>query len=180
MTPRVARLREQSLTTAPWLSHERALLLTEFYEHAPAASVPMTRALAFEHLMEKKAIYIGAEDLIVGERGPSPKGTPTYPELCCHTLEDLDVLHSREKISYRVCDEARAAYRDRIIPFWRGRSMRDLLFAQMTPEWKAAYDAGVFTEFMEQRAPASAIACRLLRRGPSTKRCRRIGSCTSA
>ena len=157
MTPRVARLREQSLTTAPWLSHERALLLTEFYEHAPAGSVPMTRALAFEHVMERKAIYIGAEDLIVGERGPSPKGTPTYPELCCHTLEDLDVLHSREKISYRVCDEARAAYRDRIIPFWRGRSMRDLLFAQMTPEWKAAYDAGVFTEFMEQRAPGHTV-----------------------
>ncbi|HEX6975591.1 MAG TPA: trans-4-hydroxy-L-proline dehydratase, partial [Vicinamibacterales bacterium] len=78
-------------------------------------------------------------------------------ELCCHTLEDLEVLHTREKISYRVCDEARAAYRDRIIPFWRGRSIRDLLFAQMTPEWKAAYDAGVFTEFMEQRAPGHTV-----------------------
>ncbi|HEX6976577.1 MAG TPA: trans-4-hydroxy-L-proline dehydratase [Vicinamibacterales bacterium] len=157
MNPRVTRLRDQSLATAPWLSHERALLLTEFYEQAPAASVAMTRALAFAHLMEHKTIYIGDGELIVGERGPAPKGTPTYPELCCHTLEDLEVLHTREKISYRVCDEARAAYRDRIIPFWRGRSMRDLLFAQMTPAWKAAYDAGVFTEFMEQRAPGHTV-----------------------
>ena len=157
MTNRVARLRDQSLATAPWLSHERALLLTEFYEQAPAASAPMTRAFAFAHLMERKTIYIGDGELIVGERGPTPKGTPTYPELCCHTLEDLDVLHTREKISYRVCDEARAAYRDRIIPFWQGRSMRDLLFQQMAPEWKSAYDAGVFTEFMEQRAPGHTV-----------------------
>lgn len=157
MTPRVVRLREQSLATSAWLSHERAVLLTDFYERAPAASPSMTRALAFAHLMERKTIYIGDDELIVGERGPGPKGTPTYPELCCHTLDDLEVLHTRDKIAYRVCDEARAAYRDRIIPFWRGRSMRDLLFAQMTPEWQAAYDAGVFTEFMEQRAPGHTV-----------------------
>jgi formate C-acetyltransferase len=71
MTPRVRQLRSQSLETAPWLSHERAWLLTEFYERAPAASVPMTRALAFQHLMEHKGLYIGADELIVGERGPS-------------------------------------------------------------------------------------------------------------
>ena len=35
--------------------------------------------------------------------------------------------------------------------------MRDLLFAEMTPEWKAAYEAGVFTEFMEQRAPGHTV-----------------------
>ena len=158
MTPRVARLREQSLSTAPWLSHERALLLTEFYEQAPAASVPMTRALAFAHLMEHKAIYIGEGELIVGERGPSPKGTPTYPELCCHTLEDLDVLHTREKISYRVCDEARAGLsRSRSSRSGAAARCATLLFAQMTPEWKAAYEAGVFTEFMEQRAPGHTV-----------------------
>ncbi len=157
MRSRVARLREESLNTAPWLSHERATLLTDFYAHAPAASAPMTRALAFAHLMEHKAVHIGDGELIVGERGPAPKGTPTYPELCCHTLDDLDVLHTRQKTSYRVSDEARAAYRERVIPFWHGRSMRDLLFAQMTPAWKAGYDAGVFTEFMEQRAPGHTV-----------------------
>ncbi len=157
MRPRVAQLRDQSLSTAPWLSHERAVLLTDFYENAPAASAPMTRALAFAHLMEHKAVHVGDGELIVGERGPAPKGTPTYPELCCHSLADLDVLHTREKIAYRVSDEARAAYRDRVIPFWSGRSMRDRLFAQMTPAWKAAYEAGVFTEFMEQRAPGHTV-----------------------
>jgi trans-4-hydroxy-L-proline dehydratase len=166
MNARVSRLREQSLATRPWISAERALLVTEAAEQYGALSPAMRRARIFEHVMERKAIYIGPDELIVGERGPAPKATPTYPELCCHSLEDLDVLDSREQIAYRVCDEARAAYRDRIIPFWEGRSMRDALFAQMTPAWLAAYEAGVFTEFMEQRAPGHTVLDgRIYRRG---------------
>jgi formate C-acetyltransferase len=157
MTPRVSRLRHETLETRPWLSAERAQLITAFYRNAPLASVPVTRALALAHVLEHKTIHIGADELIVGERGPAPKGTPTYPELCCHTLEDLDVLATRPRISFVVSDEARRAYAEEIIPFWRGRSMRDALFAEMTPEWKAAYDAGVFTEFMEQRAPGHTV-----------------------
>jgi formate C-acetyltransferase len=158
MNERVANLRRQTLETRPWLSSERAELMTAFYRTAPAASVPVTRALSFKHLLEQKTIWIGEGELIVGERGPCPKATPTYPELCCHSLQDLEILHSREKISFTVSDGARKAYAEAVIPFWRGRSMRDLLFAEMTPEWKAAYEAGVFTEFMEQRAPGHTVA----------------------
>jgi trans-4-hydroxy-L-proline dehydratase len=166
MNARVSRLREQSLATRPWISAERALLVTEAAEQFGALSPPLRRARTLQYLMERKAVYIGGDELIVGERGPAPKGTPTYPELCCHTPGDLDLLDSREKISYRVCDEVRAAYRDRVIPFWEGRSMRDVLFAQMTPDWLAAYEAGVFTEFMEQRAPGHTVLDgRIYRRG---------------
>ncbi|MBE3135471.1 MAG: glycyl radical protein [Acidobacteria bacterium] len=157
MTDRVARLRQISLETRPWLSTERAELMTEFYATAPAVSIPMTRALALQHLMEHKAIHIGDGELIVGERGPAPKGTPTFPELCCHTLEDLDILNTREKISFAVAGAAREVYRDRVIPFWRGKAMRDLIFDQMTDDWKAAYEAGIFTEFMEQRSPGHTV-----------------------
>ena len=158
MTDRVARLRECSLNTKPWLSLERAALMTEFYrDHIPAASVPMQRARALEFLMDRRAIYIGPEELLVGERGPGPKGTPSYPELCCHSMEDLEILHGREKISYNVDDEARRVQREQVIPYWRGRSMRDRIFAEMTPEWKDCYEAGVFTEFMEQRAPGHTV-----------------------
>ena len=157
MNDRVARLRQQSLDTRPWISAERAVLVTDVHERMGPVSAPMRRALTFRHLMEHKAIYFGDGELIVGERGPAPKATPTFPELCCHSLEDLDLLDRRERISYRVCDEVREVYRRRIVPFWSGASMRDILFSQMTPEWLEAYDAGVFTEFMEQRAPGHTV-----------------------
>lgn len=157
MNERVRRLREATLETRPWLSIERAALLTEFCRRDKTASVPIGRARAFQYLMENKEIYIGREELIVGERGPAPKGTPTFPELCCHSLDDFEILHSREKISYAVDEDARRVQRDEVIPYWENRSMRDLIFAEMTEEWKNAYEAGIFTEFMEQRAPGHTV-----------------------
>src|SRR5512141_2641631 len=158
MSERVCRLREQSLAAIPTISTERAELMTDFYrEHTELMSAPLRRALAFRHLMEHRQIYIGNEELIVGEKGPAPKATPTYPELCCHSLQDLDILDSREKVSFKVSAESRHIYEETLIPFWRGKSMRDLIFREMTDEWKAAYEAGIFTEFMEQRSPGHTV-----------------------
>ncbi|HUI55290.1 MAG TPA: trans-4-hydroxy-L-proline dehydratase [Bryobacteraceae bacterium] len=157
MTERVARLRQASLDTKPWLSLERAKLLTDFYRESGPLSPPVLRARALQYIYEHRSIYIGAEELIVGERGPRPKGTPTYPELCCHTMQDFEILNTREKISFCVDDEARRIQKDEIIPFWQGHSMRDRIFGEMTPEWKNAYESGIYTEFMEQRAPGHTV-----------------------
>lgn len=157
MNERVARLRQASLDARPRLSIDRAALMTEFYRQDRASSAPVRRARAFQYLLENQRIYLGPDELIVGERGPYPKATPTFPEICCHSLEDLSTLHSRPKVAYRVEDYARRIQQDEIIPYWRGRSMRDLIFERMTPEWRAAYSAGVFTEFMEQRAPGHTV-----------------------
>jgi len=99
---RVKKLRQLSLEAKPRISPERAQLMTEFYEGSSEPSIPIKRALGFRHLMENKAICIGDGELIVGERGPEPKATPTYPELCCHSLKDLQILNDRKKIRFEV------------------------------------------------------------------------------
>src|SRR5512146_1414034 len=114
MNERVRRLRQQSLETRPHLSIERAALLTEFCAQDRTVAVPLRRARALHYLMEHKEIYIGEDELIVGERGPAPKATPTFPELCCHTLQDFEILDAREKIAYAVDDHARAVQRERV------------------------------------------------------------------
>ncbi|MCP4611995.1 MAG: glycyl radical protein [Planctomycetes bacterium] len=159
MNERVAKLRKQSVETRPYISTERAELLTEFYKSdiPQQKSVPVARALSFKHIMENKTICINDGELIVGERGPAPKATPTYPELCCHTLEDLRILNSRERTPFVVNEEVRKIYSEDIIPFWTGKTMREKLFGAMEQKWHQAFKAGVFTEFMEQRAPGHAI-----------------------
>ena len=158
MNERVAKLRQESLNAVPTISSERAELMTQFYEEelGPASSA-VERAMAFHYLMANKTIYIGDGELIVGEKGPAPKATPTYPELCCHSLADLDILDSREKIPFRVSAQTRTVYKEQIIPFWHGRAMRDLILREMTAEWRSAYHAGIFTEFMEQRSPGHTV-----------------------
>jgi len=158
VTERVARLRQQSLDARPTLASERAELMTAFYQqNLGLITPPMRRACSFQYLMEHKTIYIAPGELIVGEKGPAPKASPTYPELCCHSLQDLDILDTREKIPFGVSAATREAYAERVIPFWEGRSMRDLILREMTSDWKAAYAAGIFTEFMEQRAPGHTV-----------------------
>lgn len=155
MTDRIRRLREQSLNAVNRITAERALLITEFYKSGVAASepVPVQRALSFKYILEHKYICINDGELIVGERGPAPKATPTYPEICIHSLKDLQILNDRAKVSFKSDEETRAAYRDIIIPFWQGKSNRDRIFSSLPQEWKDAYDGGLFTEFQEQRAP---------------------------
>ncbi len=154
MTARVARLRQESLDAVPTLSTERAELLTAYAAlERRELSAPVRRAQAFRYMMEHRTICINDGELIVGEKGPAPKAAPTFPELCCHSLRDLDLLDAREKIPFKVSAQARAVYAESIIPFWQGRTMRERIFAEMTAAWKDAYDAGIFTEFMEQRGP---------------------------
>lgn len=159
MNVRIKNLREQSLNAKPYISIERAKLLTEFYKSGKVekVSTPVARAMAFEHLLMNKKLVVNDGELIVGERGPAPAGTPTYPEICTHTLEDLKILNDREKISFEVSEEVRSIQQNEIIPFWKGRSIRDRIFEEMDKEWIDAYNAGIFTEFMEQRAPGHTV-----------------------
>ncbi len=158
VSERVSRLRQQSLEAKASITTERAELMTRFYQQPRGlVSTPVFRAQAFRYLLENETIAIGEGELIVGEKGGAPKAAPTFPELCCHSLADLDLVDRREKIPFKVSEEAYKTYEERIIPFWQGRSMRDAIFAEMTPAWKASYEAGIFTEFMEQRAPGHTV-----------------------
>jgi len=160
MTERIKKLREQSLNAIPSISHERALLLTKFYKshEAQKYSVPVTRALAFKYILENKELCVNDGELIVGEKGPEPKATPTYPELCVHSSEDLEILHNREKVWFKSSDETKEIILNEVAPFWKGKSIREKILSEVEQEWIDAYKAGVFTEFMEQRAPGHTVA----------------------
>ena len=133
--------------------------MTEFYKDhkSDTVSAPVRRALAFKYLLEKKKICFNEGELIVGERGPGPKATPTYPEITAHSLKDLEILNSRKKTAFAVDSTTKKLYREEIIPYWKDRSIRERIFEEMSERWKETYDAGVFTEFMEQRAPGHTV-----------------------
>jgi formate C-acetyltransferase len=181
MNERIQRLRQESLAAEPRISIERARLVTEFYrENAGRHSAPVLRALNFMHLCRHKTIYIGRDELIVGERGPAPKAVPTFPELTCHSAEDLHILDSRPMTRYRVDEEDIRTYEREVIPYWQGRSMRDRIFNRIPAEWKRAYESGLFTEFMEQRAPGhTALDGTIYRKGMLDFK-REIAGCLAA
>ena len=154
MNTRIQKLRKLSFEAEPSLSIERALIQTEFYKkNFGKYDIPVMRSLNFLEICKKKTIYLGEGELIVGERGPAPKAVPTFPELTCHSVEDLHVLNTRDMQQYAISQEDIDTYEKEVIPFWEGKTIRDRIFNHVPHEWKRAYEAGLFTEFMEQRAP---------------------------
>ena len=154
MNSRIQRLRQLSVATEPSLSIERALHETAFYtENYGKYSIPVLRALNFYDHCRKKTIYIGNDELIVGERGPRPKAVPTFPELTCHSVEDFHVLNTRDQQRYTISQEDIATYAREVIPYWQGKTIRERIFGHVPGHWRDMYEAGLFTEFMEQRAP---------------------------
>ena len=153
MNDRIKRLRQQNFETPTTLSIERALIETEFYkENYGTMPIAMLRARNFYEICKKKTLYIGDDELIVGERGPLPKAVPTFPELTCHSVEDLHTLNERELQRYTISQEDIDTYEREVIPYWKGKTQRERIFNHVSKEWAEAYHAGVFTEFMEQRA----------------------------
>ena len=158
MNERIKTLRQQSVEAVPYIYIERAKLITDAYKmYEGTVSVPEMRALAFKHFMENRSLCINEHELIVGEKGDSPQAAPTFPELCCHTLEDMNVMDSRDIIFFKVNDNDRKIQEEEIIPYWEKRSLRNKMLSNLGEEWKKCYGAGIFTEFMEQRGPGHTV-----------------------
>ena len=158
MNDRIKKLRKQSVDTQAHIYMERAKIMTETYkEYEGTVSIPELRALCLKNYFSKKTLCINEGELIVGEKGDGPQAAPTFPELCCHTIKDMHVMNDRDLISFNVKDEDYAYQEEVIIPFWKNRSIRNLILRNMSNEWKNAYECGIFTEFMEQRGPGHTV-----------------------
>ena len=158
MNERIRKLRQLSVGTQPHIYMERAVLETEAYQrYEGKVSIPELRALTLKHIFSHKKLYIGEGELIVGEKGDYPQSAPTFPELCCHTLEDMRNMNDRKVVNFSVTEEDLKVQEEKIIPYWEERSMRRRILESMPEEWKEAYAAGIFTEFMEQRGPGHTV-----------------------
>ena len=158
MNDRIKKLRKLSVETQPRIYMERAVLETEAYEmYEGKVSIPELRALTLKHIFSNKTLYIGDGELIVGEKGDYPQAAPSFPELCCHTLEDMHNMNDRKVVNFSVTEEDLKIQVEKIIPYWQERTMRKKILDSMTDEWKEAYAAGIFTEFMEQRGPGHTV-----------------------
>lgn len=158
-TERIKRLREISeYESTPCISIERAVLLTEAYKKwEGTCSAPVLRGKAFKYIMENRTLYLEKGSLIVGEKGHKPWAAPTFPELCCHTLEDFDNMHNRERVFFRTTEEDRKIQEEIIIPYWENRALMTRMNSMLPEEWHNLFNAGLYTEFLMQRGPGHTV-----------------------
>ena len=159
-TKRIQNLRQQSTENfTPSISMERAVLITEAYKtYEGKHPAPVLRGLVFKHIMENRTLYFEPTSLIQGEKGHKPWAAPTFPELCCHSLEDLDNMNEREKVFFRVTEEDKQIQKDVIIPYWKDRAMMTKMNDLLPSGWQDLFSGGLYTEFLMQRGPGHTVA----------------------
>lgn len=97
MNERIQKLRDLSVNTPVHIDLERAKIETDFYkENEGKYSIPVMRSMVLKEYFSKKTLYLGDGELIVGEKGKDPQASPTFPELCCHSVEDMTVMSERD------------------------------------------------------------------------------------
>lgn len=130
MNERIQKLRELSVTTPVHIDLERARIETEVYkEWEGKVSIPVLRAMSLREYFSRKTLYLGDGELIVGEKGCDPQASPTFPEICCHSVEDMVIMSERDLVSFHTTDEDRRIQAEEIIPFWKGKATRDKVLA---------------------------------------------------
>ena len=150
---RVARLRERLVEARPEVFAERALLVTEAYQNSEKDPAALCRARALDRILRKGSVSIKPDELIVGCKVPLAKGSPVYPEFNVEWLEDeLDTLAGREETSFDITGETKAALKEQVIPYWKGRTVYDHISESAPEKALAAGDEGLLFHYYIDRS----------------------------
>ena len=96
ITPRGAFLRVQLLNCQPAICSESAVLVTESYKQTTGEPEIIRRARALEHLLKNMSIWIGEQELIVGNQAARARSAPIFPEFSVDwILDELPTLSAR-------------------------------------------------------------------------------------
>lgn len=144
-SPRVQKKLAAFVNIQPEVCVERALLVTKAYQETEGLPVYVRRAHALETILDNMTIFIGDDELIVGNQCSKPRSSPIFPEFSCNWIEpELDTMAHRDGDAFQISEENKAALRA-IFPYWKGKTNNELATNLMPPECLEAMMAGVYT-----------------------------------
>ena len=135
---RVEKIKAWQFSFPATVCSERAVLVTEAYRETEGEPMILRRARAFERFLAGMSIYIGPYDLLAGALASTPWRAPLYPEFSSDWIEDeLDSFELRQGDRYLVAPEDKARVRE-ILPYWRGRTLKEHILPMLPPALKLA------------------------------------------
>lgn len=116
----------------PRVDIQRALLFTESFQETESLPVVLRWAKAMENVLNKIEVVINDDELIVGTCGGTGRHSILYPELRgCWLEEGLQRL--KEQGAYLVSDEDIKTVKEKIVPYWRGKTAHET-YISLLPE----------------------------------------------
>ena len=128
MGQRIQILKDKMLSAPRYASIEQARIITRVYQENEHLSIPKKRALSLKAAMEELEIGFEKEELIVGNRTKGVRYGVVFPESGCSWVNnEFETLPTRPQDQFHVKEEDIQEFREKIYPYWKGKSMEDVI-----------------------------------------------------
>ena len=125
---RIEILKKRMLEAPRYASIEQARIITRVYKENEELSTPKKRALSLAAALRELEIGVEPEELIVGNRTKGVRYGVVFPESGCSWIDrEFETLPTRDQDKFLVRDEDIKEFRETIYPYWKGRSMEDVI-----------------------------------------------------
>lgn len=127
-TKRISILKEKMLNEPRYASIEQARIITRIYQENENLSIPKKRALSLKAALENLEISVEKEELIVGNRTKGVRYGVVFPESGCSWInKEFETLPTRDQDKFLVREEDIKEFKEKIYPYWNGKSMEDVI-----------------------------------------------------
>jgi len=130
-TPRIDTLLKKMQAQPRYASIEQALIITRCYREAEGQPRILRRAQALRAALEQMEIAVEAEERIVGNRTAGVRWGVVFPESGSNWVDrEFETLPTRPQDRFNVRAEDIEIFRREIVPYWKGKSLEDVLRAR--------------------------------------------------
>jgi pyruvate formate-lyase/glycerol dehydratase family glycyl radical enzyme len=125
---------------------ERARYTTQSYRSTEGLPIPVRRGRMLLDLVRQMSIAIYPHELIVGNRSLLPRMGVIAPEGAVDWVDrELETLPTRSQDRFQISQEQIRELREEVFPYWRGRTLEDIVAARLPTDVKTAMRGKVFT-----------------------------------
>jgi len=143
---------ERNRNTRPEVHPFRAVAVTRSYQETEGEPIAIRRGQMLYRVLAEQPVTIQQDELIVGMKTLTPRGSPVYPEINCAWIErDLDRLATRRDTPFYVSDATKRILREEVFPYWRNRQIADRINAVVPPDIWRADERGVIYNYFRSR-----------------------------
>lgn len=137
-TKRIDTLLNKLRDQPRYASIEQARIVTRCYQENEDKPRILQRALALKAALHEIEIAIEPEELIVGNRTVGPRWGVVFPESGCNWVDrEFETLPTRAQDRFNVREADIESFRREIMPYWRGKSLEDVLRTRNGAEFDA-------------------------------------------
>ncbi|HMQ54347.1 MAG TPA: pyruvate formate lyase family protein, partial [Anaerolineae bacterium] len=143
---RAARIKQRLLANERQIDVERARFATESYRATEGEPMVIRRAKLLLHLVRSMSLAIQPDEVIVGNRSLLPRMGIIAPEGAVDWVDkELEILPTRPQDRFNITAEQIRELREEIFPYWRGRTLEDIVAARVPEDVRVAVRGKAFS-----------------------------------